>query len=350
MATFSEAFAALDEYRSAVQSARQNEDSSESTSAFAARGAFSAFATPLTNVHATGVGIRLRNEKIVEDDYVLKVYVFDKQELGARTPSITKGNFQGVGIDVEHLPVQLALPRTGAIRALATTPDQHQDRRRPVVGGIQISPLGAEFVGTLGCLVRRGTQLFALSNNHVLADTNRLPIGTKIVQSFGSSDDDVFARLIDFEPIRFPNDVEDGPRNRMDAAIATIVAPNLVRRRTIFGVPNYTPELKAARPGMAVTKAGRTTAVTFGRITAIRVNGVAVDYGEPGHPVIATFDNCVQILGNAGQPFSRPGDSGSAILETASGKPVALLFAGDRRSTTACDMTAVCTRFNVVPS
>jgi len=136
----------------------------------------------------------------------------------------------------------------------------------------------------------------------------------------------------------------------MDAAIAAITSPGIVRQQTIFGVPNYTPQLLAPRPAMAVTKSGRTTAVTTGRITAIRVNGVTVNYGTRTNPIIGTFDNCVQILGQPGQSFSRPGDSGSAILEASSGRPVALLFAGDNVSTTACDLTAVCTRFNVVPS
>lgn len=200
--------------------------------------------------------------------------------------------------------------------------------------------------------MRRGPassgQLFALSNNHVLADTNSLPIGTKIVQSFGSSPNDIFAQLNQFEPIQFPFG-GSSPRNRMDAAIAAITANNLVKTGKILGISNYTPTLKAAQPGMRVTKSGRTTAVTQGIITAIRVNGVTVNYGTQSSPRIATFDNCVQIANPGGPSFSLPGDSGSAILELSTGRPVALLFAGNGQSTTACDLTAVCSRFNVVP-
>jgi hypothetical protein len=101
---------------------------------------------------------------------------------------------------------------------------------------------------------------------------------------------------------------------------------------------------------MRVTKSGRTTGVTTGRITAIRVDGVTVNYGTLQNPVIGTFDNCVQIMGTTGRPFSDRGDSGSVILDASSGRPVALLFAGNGTSTTACDLTAVCTRFNVVPA
>lgn len=352
MASFAEAFAALDEYRMALLDAQQNEDFSVAQAAFSARGGFSAFSTPLNNVHATGVGIRLRAGKIVENDFVIKVYVFDKQTLGKRTPKITEDDFQGIGIDVEHLPIQQALAgRGGSSSTMAgTTPAQHQQNHRPIFGGVQISPLGANFVGTLGCLVRRGTNLFALSNNHVLADTNRLPVGTSIVQPFGASVGDVFAALSDMEKIQFPSPGSTTPRNRMDAAIATVTDTRLVNTGKVFGISNYMPQLLAPRPNMQVTKSGRTTGVTKGVITAIRVNGITVNYGTRQSPIIATFDNCIQIAGSLGQSFSRPGDSGSAIIDQSSGRPVALLFAGDSISTTACDLAAVCTRFNVVPT
>lgn len=350
MASFPEAFAALDDYRLAILSAQQDESITASSRTFAARGAYSAFATPMSNVHATGVGVRVRSGRIIENDFVLKVYVFDKQDLGTRAPSVTSGNFKGIGIDVEHLPVQHALARRAPrSSAQPSAPVQHQQRRRPVIGGLQISPLGASFVGTLGCLVRRNDQLFALSNNHVLADTNRLPLGTPIVQSFGSAPGDVFARLFDFDAIRFPSPGV-APRNRMDAALAAITSPSLVTQAQMFGIANYLPQLLAPRPAMRVTKSGRTTGVTQGQITAIRVNGVTVNYGTQQNPVIGTFDNCVQIVDPSGNSFSAPGDSGSVILESVTGRPVALLFAGNGVSTTACDLTAVCSRFNVVPA
>lgn len=351
MASFAEAFAALDDFRLTLLEAQQNEDPEAARAAFSARGGFSAFSTPLTNMHATGVGIRLRAGKIVENDFVIKVYVFDKQDLGKRTPKVTGEDFQGIGIDVEHLPIQQALAKRGAKALVGTAPTQHQQRHRPVIGGIQISPLGASFVGTLGYLVRRGSDLFALSNNHVLAGTNRLPIGTSILQPFGTSVGDIFSTLSDIEQIRFPSPGGITPRNRMDAAIAAVANPGLVQIGTIFGIANYEPQLLAPRPSMQVIKSGRTTGVTTGVVTAIRVNGVLVNYGTLQSPIIGTFDNCVQIMGRpAGQSFSRPGDSGSAIVDASSGRAVGLLFAGDGNSTTASDLTAVCTRFNVVPA
>ena len=105
----------------------------------------------------------------------------------------------------------------------------------------------------------------------------------------------------------------------------------------------------AARPGLAVTKAGRTTGVTRGVVRAVRVRGVQVNYGTRQSPLLATFDNAVMVTGAAGTAFGAPGDSGAVILEALTGRPVALLFAGAGATTTACDVTAACARFNVRP-
>src|SRR5205807_10332822 len=130
------------------------------------------------------------------------------------------------------------------------------------------------------------------------------------------------------DPIRFPAPGSQ-PRNVIDAAIASVTDEGDVVLGQILNVKKYVPQLLAPRPGMAVTKAGRTTGVTTGTIRAIRVRGVQVNYGTQQNPIIATFDNAITITGAAGAAFSNPGDSGSVILDQQSGRPVALLFAGD---------------------
>jgi hypothetical protein len=137
--------------------------------------------------------------------------------------------------------------------------------------------------------------------------------------------------------------------NRFDAALAVVTNTRLIRRGRMLGVNNYLPQLTAAVPGMRVIKSGRTTGVTTGVVTATRVNGVQVNYGTRTSPRIATFNDTVEIVGDGGKPFSAPGDSGSAILDRATGKPVALLFAGDGHTTTACDLGGVCQQFQVLP-
>ena len=363
MASLGEVYAALPAFRAQLQQGLIGSASPAPMAASAFRGAFSAFRTPLSNVHATGVGIRVRKGKVIPDEYVIKVYVFDKVDLGEDTPAITRG-FGNVGVDVEDLPVQLALGRAAARRRPALRAVQQQAvtppnraKHRPIVGGVSIAPLGEAFVGTLGCFVQRRVtgigQIFALSNNHVLADTNRLPSGTLIVQpgpeTGPSTPTDAFAALSEFVPIRFPSGPFNRETNRFDAAIARVIDTSLIRQGSMLGIRNYDPEVAVPLPGMRVTKSGRTTGITSGQVTAVSVNGVQVNYGTPTNPIIATFNDTIQIVGDGGQPFSLPGNSGSAVLDVETGKPVALLFAGDGRTTTTCSFAGVCRHFQVAP-
>jgi hypothetical protein len=373
MAKYEDALSALNPYRVRLQEAVFADIERQPVgmlSAVSTGGASSAFTTPLTNVHATGVGIRVRRGKILPDKFVIKVYVFEKLALADATPTLTK-SFDGIEIDVEALPVQLAAAsrasrtrgsssvRTASRVAPAAPPLlANRDRARPIPGGVSISPLGARYVGTLGCFVRGlsagAVQVFALSNNHVLADVNSLPTGTIIVQpgpeTAAIDSADAFATLSNFIPIQFPANRFERLINRFDAAIARVSDESLIARGAILGMPNYSTRLGSAVPGMPVTKSGRTTGVTTGVVTAVHVNPVQINYGTQANPRIAVFDDMVQILGDGGQPFGLLGDSGSAILESSTGNPIALLFAVDGRSTTACDLGAVCRQFQVVPA
>ncbi len=359
MATFGEALAALEDFRTNLVNEQMNVPMADSQAMAFRASAAVATESPLQSVHATGVGVKDNSARSGPNDFVIKVYVFDKADVQpAAAEPLLSGALQGVEIDIEHLPVQVAFgkvktkKREKAKPVAAGAPAQHQQRRRPVPAGVEIGPLGGNFVGTLGCFVRRGAgnsgPLFVLSNNHVLADVNRFSLGTQFTQPFSSSPADVIAALSDFEPIRFPGPGSQ-PRNVMDAAIASVSDPGQVTLGRMLNIANYTPQLLAARPGMEVTKAGRTTGVTRGRIRAIRVRGVQVNYGTRQNPIIATFDNAITITGAGSAPFSNPGDSGSVILDERSGRPVALLFAGDGVTTTACDVAAACTRFSVRP-
>jgi len=359
MATFGEALAALEDFRTNLVHEQMNAPVPSAQALAFRAGAVAAAASPISNVHATGVGVKGNKEQAGASDFVIKVYVFDKTEVqAAQSAPLLSKPLQGVEIDVEHLPIQFAFAKTKAPKKKVTakpsagTPAQHQRRIRPVPGGVEIGPIGGNFVGTLGCFVRRGPgnagPLFVLSNNHVLADVNRFPLGTQFTQPFSSNPADVIAALSDFEPIRFPSPGSQ-PRNVIDAAIAGVTNSSQVVLGRMLNIANYSPQLLAPLPGMSVTKAGRTTGVTTGTIRAIRVRGVQVNYGTLQNPIIATFDNAITITGAGGTSFSNPGDSGSVILEKQSGRPVALLFAGDRTTTTACDLATACARFGVRP-
>jgi hypothetical protein len=205
-------------------------------------------------------------------------------------------------------------------------------RRRPAPGGISIGNALQNSAGTLGCLVRRGNQLFILSNNHVMALSNAAPLNSAIVQpgrlDGGVNPADIIARLHQFIPINF----NAAANNVVDAAIAR-TAPALVDRR-ILRPGNV---LQPIGPGivqpvlnMRVMKSGRTTQFRRGQINAVNVT-INVNYGPAG---VARFVRQVRVAGTIQPPFSAPGDSGSLVTSQVGNRPVGLLFAGNAQNNT----------------
>lgn len=223
---------------------------------------------------------------------------------------------------------------TGELNALP-----FRGRYRPAPGGVSVGHFRIT-AGTLGCLARRGNSLFILSNNHVLADSNRARIGDPILQpgriDGGVQPRDVIAKLSRFVPIRF-----GGPPNRVDCAIAQ-TSPRLV---TPLEQRYGRIRLPIARCGLnlLVKKSGRTTQFTRGRITDCNAT-VRVNYGVG----VATFQNQIIIQSlNPPAPFSAGGDSGSLIVTDRTSQPVGLLFAGSATHTIANHIQDVLTALGV---
>ena len=201
-------------------------------------------------------------------------------------------------------------------------------------------------VGTIGCRVTDGTDVYALSNNHVYAASSVADIGDAVIQpgtrDGGSSSADDIGTLFDFEPIKF-----DGSDNIIDAAIALSSAANLGNSTPGDGYGTPKSEDIAAIINQKVKKYGRTTSLTKGQVFVVNAT-VDVNYGAAG---IARFVNQIAIIPG---DFSTPGDSGSCIVADGKGrnkaddrKPVGLLFAGSPSITFANPIGAVLTRFGV---
>jgi len=210
-----------------------------------------------------------------------------------------------------------------------------QVRNNPIRLGCSASPVTVGYAGTMGCFAKDGQtgHVGVLSNNHVLADVNRVALQTPIMQpgalDNGNPGKDAVAVLSRFVPIQF-----GGVPNAVDAAFATILQHGRQEdRATLYDSANVPmpaitlnpSSVTAAMPGMTVFKTGRTTRHTRGRVRAVNVNNYQVNMGMG----VARFDNqiLVEMANTPAAPFSRPGDSGSLIVD-GSGQPVALLFAG----------------------
>ena len=236
-----------------------------------------------------------------------------------------------------------------------------RERWRPVIPpGVSLGHFNAT-AGTFGCLVRRGGEVFILSNNHVLANANQCHAGDPIIQPGrldGGVREDRVATLADYVPLdfggsapscNFATGVEKGlnllsgvlgsqhrmmayqrttGNNRVDAALArpddaASVTPD------IHGIGRPLGARRAAL-GTAVKKSGRTTGTTEGRIIQIDVT-CEVSYG----PARARFYGQLMATG-----MSQPGDSGAAVLDMEN-HVVGLLFAGSDNATLITPIQAV---------
>lgn len=215
----------------------------------------------------------------------------------------------------------------GPVRALAPLgTDVLRSRVRPLVPGCSICH-EADTAGTLGAVVERAGERFLLSNSHVLARAGLAAPGDTVLQpgpADGGAAADRVGSLAEAVPLH-----RDAP-NSVDAALAR---PDAGIDVDLCGAPTTTALLDGDE---LVEKLGRTTGLTSGRVTAIEVDDVLVDFGE--QVGLLRFDGQVEVSGTPDGgadgrpgPFSRGGDSGSLVRLAGGGAAVGLLFAGSER-------------------
>jgi hypothetical protein len=292
------------------------------------------------NVVGCGVGYR-HVGGVRTDELAVVVSVAEKTPREQLAPrDLVPRSLEGVRTDVWE---------TGMFRALQGP----TGKWRPAPGGVSIGHVDIT-AGTLGCLVTRADQIYILSNNHVLANSNQGQPGDPILQPGphdGGTLEDQIATLEAFVSINFGADsptcplatgVADflnwaarlvGSRHRLlafqenpemnlvDAAIARPLSDDLVEKRILeIGEPQGVAE---GTLGLAIQKSGRTTGFTSGEIRQVDAT-VRVSYGVGQ---VATFTD--QLVAGA---MSAGGDSGSAVLDE-NNRVIGLLFAGSTSTT-----------------
>ena len=178
--------------------------------------------------------------------------------------------------------------------------------------------------GTLGAFVRSRADgsVLILSNNHVLANENRAKKGDAILQpgayDGGRDPEDKVGAYLGTVKLK------KAGSNLVDAAVATILPEIKFDATTLAGLGKLAGAGAAAPiEGDEVSKLGRTTGKTTGRVSAFELDGVTVQY-DMG---LLSFDDQLEIEGADSEGFSRGGDSGSLIVN-ADLRGVGLLFAG----------------------
>ena len=234
---------------------------------------------------------------------------------------------------------------TGRIDAVrATNPTL---KARPAPSGFSVGHPDIT-AGTIGAKVRDASgNVYILSNNHVLANSNNASIGDATLQPGpfdGGTSADQIGTLADFEEI-----VMGGASNTMDAAVALVNGADLLGRTPddAYGAPG-TSVYTGGLLNKGVQKYGRTTGLTTGTVseTNLTVSVCYVPRGMFSCAEAATFTGQIGITPGT---FSAGGDSGSLIVTNDASKDlVGLLFAGSSTRTIANPIAPVLDRFGVV--
>jgi len=286
--------------------------------------------TPSVNPNVQGVGIGNKVvHRIPTKEKVLQVYV-GRKIYGSLVPKD-----QRIPDEIEGIPTDVV--ETGIFRIGKKFPPIYQRRVRPAPAGVSVGHKDIS-AGTFGALVREGSDMYILSNNHVLANENRGKVGDNVLQpgpyDGGRPDRDTIAQLAGFVPLKADE------ANLVDAAIATPI----VREEVAPEILNIGRAKGDAEPevDLFVRKTGRTTRYTEGHVTATDVT-LRVGYSNGS----LVFTDQFLVSGTRGK-FSDGGDSGSLIVDK-DNRAVGLLFAGSPFTTVANRWTNVAKALRVKP-
>jgi hypothetical protein len=288
--------------------------------------------SPENNVVGVGIGERIdggRHTGVMALKFFVRVKYGDDQLTSSdRLPE----SVDGLPTDVEEV---------GTFRRFQTQDPRTMIRPGPPGCSVGFEDPGGQIAmaGTFGALVKRGTRRFVLSNNHVLADENHLPIGALTFQP-GFLDSGVPASTAAIGRLSAFVELSASQPNLVDCAISEVTDLALVTNSIMkIGVPTGTT---TAQSNMIVHKFGRTTGYRVGFIDATMMD-VLVDYAIGS----LTFHNQIIIKGLNGQAFSDEGDSGALIVERNTSRAIGLLFAGSTSHTIANHIGDVFQALNV---
>lgn len=260
------------------------------------------------NTVGVGYGYKIKGKSTVTDMESLILFVEKKKpshrlRLGeAMPPALVH---QGVAIPTD-------IYETGPVEP------QPLVTRSPLQPGYSIGHIKVS-AGTLGTVVKRGRAFELLSNSHVLADSSRGKKGDLILypgKADGGKPKDAVGKLSRFRKFKTTGETVDCATASVDKAKLKILRSDIKN----LGVPKGVVPLKSVKPGLVVTKTGRTTATTTGKVIATDAT-LKINYG-------ANVGEVAFVKQIACTRYTKPGDSGSLVLDKKSKKAVGLHFAG----------------------
>ena len=277
------------------------------------------------------------------------VYAIGSVASNPATTSFSKLLLNGAGLNTSPLDNQAA--QTGAVQ-MGSSGGNNNDVDIDSNGNVTDCASG-----TLGALVKdQASNLYILSNNHVLAESDQGKVSDTIIQpglvdtgctqlASGVTGITAIGSLQYWVPLNTTS-------TNVDAALANTSSSSVDASGAVIALGasgGGTSQIAAGAPvagtgevltaaninGMHVAKSGRTTGLTCSTVDSID-NTIKVTYyydaAETQPYYSKTYSNQIGMPGNY---FSDAGDSGSLVVDTANAQPVALFFAGSSGTSNA---------------
>lgn len=268
--------------------------------------------------------------RIVNSKNVVAVGISEKEAYGKMTGNLALTFYVEKKVPLSKLRADRAIPPalpeavsgprtiTTDVKVIGRPRPELYVTRNPVQPGNSVGHIRS-LGGTLGAFVKRGTQLMMLSNSHVLANSGKAKQGDDIIYpgkyDGGKKPADLVGKLEDFIQFELSGDFV----NRVDCAIASLLESRMADIKTAIKVLGLPKGVIKAKRGMKITKFGRTSGRTSGQVLDVNFR-TTITY--PGVGVAGFLD---QVLCTR---YTEPGDSGSLVIDKASGRAVGLHFSG----------------------
>jgi hypothetical protein len=278
------------------------------------------------------------------------IYAIGSVAANSASTSYSKLLLNGSGLNTSPLDNQAA--QTATVQ-MGTSGGNNND--------VDVDPTSQQVIdcasGTLGALVKdQSSNLYILSNNHVLAEADQGKVGDTVIQP-GLVDTGCTQLASGITGIRAIGTLQywvpliDNAAN-VDAALAATTSANVDASGAVIALGaggGGSSQIAAAAPSAGtgevltaasvsnihVAKSGRTTGLTCTTVDTVQASIKVSYYKDAAGTQFYVSKTYTNQIGMPGNYFSDAGDSGSLVVDTANAQPVGLFYAGSAGTATA---------------
>jgi len=289
--------------------------------------------SPFAEYGFAGLSVQSVGYSYGADEEVVHVYV---ARGGKRQLAELSGEKDGVYVKMTNLGKITIRPEAASVVGIHGHVFERNGR---IACGSSCAPAGENYSGTFGALAKDNGRMLALSNNHVFAGCNHIPVGQPILSPSGS--DSRPGVLAPRQICRHTNIIElrSGtpalvPLVRADAAIAEVPDDTVVSSWQGNAADGYDTPVTTTQPtaGLRVKKFGRTTGLSTGVVEALIPTPMPLPYKLRYFTAKVWFTDIWTVrVADDDEHFALPGDSGSLVVTEGGDRAVGLLFAATNK-------------------